>query len=140
MHISEDDLLKYILEIIDDDQDRMDIELHLETCQSCQSKLKKLQRDIDIISSLRPISGNNPAQQYSRRRNTLYAVLRTAALIIFGLVAGYGMSTRTEKKPAHVTPQYLALSTPADSLSRYAALDATEISPYYYQHMLQINK
>ncbi len=137
MHISEDKLLEYALEITENDNERAKIEGHLEICQSCRSRLKELQNDIDIISSIRPHRPVAATSKDSRWHNVVFSLLRAAALIVIGLAMGYGTSVWLEDEPARVASQYVTLSSPADSISRYAASDATDISWDYYRHILR---
>ncbi|MFH1374177.1 MAG: hypothetical protein ABII79_10305 [bacterium] len=137
MHISEDKLIEYALEIVDVDNERAEIEEHLETCQLCRSRLREVRSDIDTISSIRldrPVAATPSSTTW---HDAVYPLLRVAALIVIGLVAGFGTSLWFEDKPARVVSQYVTLSSPADSVSRYAASDATDISSDYYRHMLQ---
>lgn len=131
MHISEDRLLEYALAITEDDVDRAEVEAHLQICPSCRFRLMQVQGDINVISSIRPRRSENAPRRSSKRRDLTFRLLRSAALILFGLVAGFGAFSRLEKEPARVTPQYLLLSSQSDSLSRYAASDATDVSAGY---------
>ena len=130
MHIDEDKLLKYALKIVEDDEERIEIERHLEACQSCRSTLKKALSDIDIISNIqldRPVAATSTAQ---RKRSVLYPLFRAAALIIIGMAMGFGASSAwLIDKPTRVVPQYITLSSPADSISRYPVPDAINILP-----------
>jgi len=133
MHINEDKLLEYALKIVEDDEERMEIERHLKACQSCRSELKRALRDIDIISNIQlnhPVAATSTAQ---RKRSMLYPLFRAAALIIFGVAMGFGASSAwLVDKPTRVVPQYITLSSPADSISQYPVPDAIEILPEYW--------
>ncbi len=135
MHISEDKLLEYALEIVEDDIERDKIEEHLEACQSCRSRLNEVENDIDVISSVRPHRPVAATPVGPRWRHAVYPLLRAAALIVIGLGMGFGASAWLGDKPARVVSQYVTLSSPADSVSRYAASDATDISSGYYRRM-----
>jgi len=140
MHITEDKLLEYALEITDDNVDQAEIEGHLDACQSCRSRLKELRHDIDVIGSIRPPRPVASIPGVSRWNDAVYRLLRVAALIVVGLAVGFSASAWLEDEPARVASRYLTLSSPADSVSRYAASDATDISSGYYRHMLRDNE
>ncbi len=140
MHISEDKLLEYVLEITENDKEQSAIEEHLEACQSCHSRLKELRSDIDVISSVRPHRPVGVTPVGSRRHNAVYPLLRAAALIVIGLGIGYGASVWQKDEPARVVSQYMRLSVPADSVSRYAPSDATDASADYYRRTYRHNQ
>jgi hypothetical protein len=137
MHIHEDRLIEYALDIPEDEHMRREIETHLETCPECLAKLTKLKSDIDVLGSLRPRRPDVRVPRIPRRQAITYGLLRAAALIIFGLAVGAGGFAWLREEPVRVTPQYLTLSTPADSLARYAASDATDVSNL---HRAEVNR
>ncbi len=131
MHINEDRLLEYGLKIVDDDDESMEIERHLEACQSCRSSLKRVLSDIDVISSIHPERPVTETATSTRIRKALLPLLRTAAVIVISLATGFGASAWLADKPARVVPQYVSLSSPVDTIGRYPVADATGISPEY---------
>lgn len=135
MHINDDKLIEYALEIIYDDTERAGMKEHLEACRPCRDRLKKLQDDIDVIGSIHPQRIIASTRGRSRMRRALYSMLRAAALIIIGVAIGFGASAWLEDEPAHVSYQYIALSPPADSIGTYVVSDATDISSSYDRHM-----
>jgi hypothetical protein len=139
MHIDDDKLLRYALEVIDDDEnnEREEIEGHLEVCQLCRARLSELRNDIEIISGIRPRRPGAATRGHSWWHNAVQRSLRAAAFIILGLAIGFGASSWLKDEPTRVTMQYVTLSSPVDSVCPYAATDATEISSGYERRVLQ---
>jgi hypothetical protein len=128
-HINEDTLLKYVLEIIDDEHEYSDIKYHLTTCAECRTRLEKIQSDLDIIGDIKPAGSDIDLPVRQKRQNIFYPILRAAALIIFGIVIGYGAANLRKPDNVSVTPSYAILSPAPDSLVGVAVSDATEIKP-----------
>ena len=134
-HISEDKLMMYALEIIDDDKDLADIEGHLADCPDCRNRLEKIRHDIDIIGDVKPYRQVIQMPVPAVRRINIYSILKMVALFIFGIFVGYGASHISEKKPGPVSPAYIELSPPDNSMQGYAVCDSTGISERYYEHI-----
>jgi len=127
-HISEDNLLQYALEIIESDQEREGIEIHLKDCPTCRNLLNKLLEDINVIGSVSPRVQSKTMPNQKRTFIKRYAFLKVAALFLFGLFVGLGISGRTDQEIVFISPAYINQSPPADSLLGYAVPDATGIS------------
>ena len=136
-HISEDDLLRYALEVVASDEERTSVAAHLAVCSECRTRLEKLERDIEVIGSVRPRPGLlHIPHQHSRQVST-YAILRAAALVVVGVLVGLGASNWVSREPVFVAPAYITLSAPTDSLTSYSVSDATDISVNYYKQLLE---
>ncbi len=134
-HIDEDRLLEYALNTIDDADERGEIESHLEECGECRSRLEIIGEDLDFIGSLKPDLNNAIPKTTTRKRKYLYGMIRAAALIVFGFVIGLAVSGGSERADVYVTPCYVRLSPPADSLGGFAESDATGSSMRYYERL-----
>jgi predicted anti-sigma-YlaC factor YlaD len=127
-HLNEDKLLEYLLETSTDTSERAKITEHLSACPECRRLLEDIRDDIEIIGGVRPL---RPVLRIPYRRvsrNLVYQALRIAALIIFGIAIGSGGSKWISRQPATVSPAYVKLSPPPDSVSSYVVADATMIS------------
>jgi hypothetical protein len=135
-HLNDDHLLRHALEAYESDDERAETTAHIAACAECRERFENVQSDVGVIASVQPrrrvlqMPGPRP------RRTVVYSLLRAAALIIFGVVVGYGTSNWMSRQPAQVSPAYVTLSPPADSLRRYAASDATEVPAPYYEAIL----
>jgi anti-sigma factor RsiW len=127
-HINEDKLLEYALETSADSAERSEIAAHLAICPECHKRLEDFQNEIKIIGGIRPFRPALSIPTRQVRSNFIYRVLRTAALIILGIAAGLGGSRLANRHPAMVSPAYLTLSPPPDSVNSYVVADATLIS------------
>ena len=52
-HIDNDTLLKFVLELLDD-QENQRIQLHLSQCERCKAALDNIRHQTDIIGSIVP--------------------------------------------------------------------------------------
>ncbi|MCP4583003.1 MAG: hypothetical protein GY839_15450 [candidate division Zixibacteria bacterium] len=134
-HINEDKLLELALEISAGESERVEIETHVKNCPECREQLKAIQKDIEVIGSVRGhIALPKPA--IHRKRPLTRAILKVAALFLFGFLTGLGISSWTNREPISVIPSYLKLSPPADSLTGRVVSDATQINREYYEQIL----
>lgn len=181
-HNSEDELLGYALKVVASDKEYGKITSHLAECPECRLRLASIQKDIEIMGGVRPVTrprlmpgprpqrvSSIPDSQVSRipKRRLLrlpsrrsralgvpgmrphirwtptlrpgervtYAILKTAALIVIGILVGVGASKRIPREPEFVSSSYVTLSPPADSLMPYAVSDATDIPAHYYEQL-----
>jgi len=124
-HIDDDWLLEYALETVSGTGERQEIERHIDDCSECRSRLETIRDDLNFIGSLRPRLTEPKAEILPRRKKYLYGIIRAVALIIFGFFIGLGVSGWGDEDEVYVTPCYVQLSPPADSLEGYAQSDAT---------------
>ncbi|UCF77865.1 MAG: zf-HC2 domain-containing protein [Candidatus Eiseniibacteriota bacterium] len=135
-HKSEDELLAYALEVIDDEEQRAGIEEHLDACPECRGQLESLKKDIELIGGLRPCRQPFNIPTPRLRESIAYSVLRAAAFVAIGFLVGVGASTRTQQRePVFLSASYVTLSPPAEELAAHAVSDATDISARYYEQV-----
>ena len=137
MHINDDKLLQYALEISPTDKERAVIAEHLAICSECRSRLEELRRDIEIIGGIQPRRQELRMPGPRPRHNFAHPIIRAAALFILGIAVGFVASNWIQREPAYISPAYLTLSPPPDSVSTYVVSDATEISARYYEYILE---
>ncbi len=136
IHFNEDKLLEYALETSTDHAERAEIAEHLAICPECSTMLEVIRKDIEIIGSVRPLQPVLRIPGLRAQSNFTYRALRIAALIVFGIAVGLGVSKWVYRQPAKVLPAYITLSPPPDSVNSYVVADATEISANYYEQIL----
>ncbi|MCX5800135.1 MAG: hypothetical protein NTX17_01925 [Candidatus Eisenbacteria bacterium] len=138
-HNSEDQLLGYALEVIAGDEERAGIAAHLAVCSECSTRLEALRKDIEIIGGARPRQRDLRIPSPRPREAVTYSILRTAALIVLGILVGFGASKRVHREPEFLSSSYITLSPPTDSIRTYTVSDATEIPAHYYEQLLEQN-
>lgn len=126
-HYNEDKLLEYLLETSDDLAQRTEIAEHLAACPECRKKLDDLRGEVEIIGSVRPLRSTLQIPRRQVRPSLFYRALRTAAILAIGVAAGLVGARWANPQPSVVSPAYIALSPPPDSISGYAVPDATAI-------------
>jgi anti-sigma factor RsiW len=135
IHIDENRLLAYVLEVFDCDSEREEIAAHLAGCPECRARLDEVRGDVEIIGNVRPYGKVSWITNPKARGRTVYAILRAAAMIVMGAFAGFAASSLVHHQPTEVVPQYVVLSPPADCSSGCAVTDVTEVPPRYYEDL-----
>jgi hypothetical protein len=139
-HNSEDELLGYALEVIASDEERATIAAHLAVCSECRMRLDNLRKDIETIGGVRPRQPVLRIPNPRPREVVTYTILRTAALIVVGILVGFGASKGVHHEPEFMSSGYVTLLPPTDSLRACTVSDATEIPLHYYEQLLEQRK
>lgn len=127
-HISEDQLLKYALELLDDKADITEIETHLKECDECLLKYKKINTEIDIIGGLEIDKDIPMPVRASNRKSKSFSLFRIAAILVIGFALGYTSAKFFQKESSTVTASRLEASIPPDSLLGQPVSDATTVN------------
>jgi len=124
-HLNEDKLMEYALETSISHAEDAEIAEHLTLCPECRKRFEDLRKDNEILGSIQPLRPalSIPCQRV--RFNPVYRAIRIAALIIFGIVLGSAGSRWANRQPATVSPAYVLLSPPPDSVAGCVVADAT---------------
>ena len=125
IHITEDDLLAYALDTLDDPGDAPRIAEHLRACAECENRLRQIRADLDVIAGIRPQALPLLMPRPATPVFSVRTLARAAALILLGFAAGFATSRLAHHEPARVTPSYQIWMT-ADS-SASAPGDATAL-------------
>lgn len=139
-HYTEDELLQYALELIEDEAEITAITSHLSDCPECSRQLEKIKEDIGIISDVKPFRKDIPFNHQKRTLSIISRIMRYAAVLIIGVVIGYEISGYFNSEPAQVSPSYLTVSSPSPDESSFAVSDATAIPLDYYDQNLKSSK
>jgi len=126
-HISEDKLLEYSLELIEDKQALDDIEKHIHGCSKCRERLSKIREDVDVIGGVRVESESMPSFITRRGNRNSFVLFKVAAILIVGFLLGYSTSNWLSKESTSIVASQLRTSPPPDSIIGIAASDGTEI-------------
>ena len=132
-HIEEDQLTAYALDTLESESERQEIAAHLASCEDCRLRLGSIEADVRLMSNIRPRSGDLRMPSPRRHGRPWVQWLRTAAILVTGISIGYGASMIGRTEPAPVSPAFVQLLPPADSVLGTAALDATGVSAEYYK-------
>lgn len=132
-HIEEDQLTAYALDTLESGSERQEIAAHLASCEECRLRLGSIEADVHLMSNIRPRSGDLRMPSPGRRGRPWAQWLRAAAILVTGISIGYGASMFGRTEPAPVSPSFVRLLPPADSVLGTAASDATGVSTEYYR-------
>jgi len=125
-HPTEDALLSFALEVIEDPSAQEAIAAHLAGCPECAAHWSRLQRELGIIGGLRPRGRRLAMPGTQPRPARAMVLLRAAALLVVGFALGLGAAERAHRAPAFVAPAYMTLAPPPDSLRPYAVAEGTD--------------
>jgi anti-sigma factor RsiW len=107
-HPDDDQLLQLGLGVLPAEVEQ-EVQGHLAQCAECAEKQSRLRRETDLIGSLEPEIGpiHYPLRPLLQRRSPAWvAVMRVAALVAVGFVAGYAVSYLGRPEPVTVVPYY----------------------------------
>ena len=125
-HIDNDTLLKFVLELLDDQENKR-IQEHLSQCERCRATLENTQRQIDIIGSIDP---EIDALHYPLPRAqhiSFLPVLKAAALVLIGFVVGVGTANLHQPEQVNVVPQHIELSSPQSPAAAFTSCESLDI-------------
>ena len=126
-HPTEDSLLAFALDVIDDRSERAAIGAHLRECAECAARSARIQGELGVIGGLQPRGRRLVMPELaSRRRLTAMVLLRSAAMLLVGFALGMRAGERVHREPVSVAPAYVTLVPAPDSLWPYAVADGTE--------------
>ena len=126
-HYDEDKLTEFALELLDTPDESREIEEHLAGCAECRARLESIRHDLDSLGSVGVQSAPIPLPRSERKRPLMVSILRIAAVLVFGMVIGYGAARWQNVEPVCVGPAYLKYSPPA-AATGLAVSDATGFS------------
>ena len=126
-HPDDDSLLKSVLELLDE-HEASELKNHLRQCDDCRKRFERLRREMNIISSIEP-KINQQTFPLPRSNNITYVTLmKAAALLIIGFMAGYGVSHLSSPECVNAVGHQLKPSAPPESLMRYAACESVDMA------------
>ncbi len=125
-HPSDDLLLKAELELLDEPGAR-ELAEHLAQCEPCRARMEKIQNDTRLLGEVRASGTVPPLPKPRAQTGIMYTLLKAAALLIVGFLAGFTASRYSCPPPVTVVQSYLTASTPADTITQFAVCDPVDI-------------
>jgi len=124
-HFDEDILLKYSLDILDENK-ALSIKNHLAECDACTSQLNEAKKQLQVIGSFDPMIENNNFL-VPKRNNALSVWLKRAAVLIIGFIAGYATSVLSQTDQVTVIAQNLITKSPTVSINDFTSCQKVDI-------------
>jgi len=126
MHIDDDTLLKFVLETLDE-PDNGTVRDHLSLCPICSGKRLELQREVRSLASVDfQVDAVVPPRLPQRSRRSMM-IVRFAAVLAVGFVAGYIMSEVSAPQTTTTVGQQLRPAPVAAPITRPAPCSAIDI-------------
>lgn len=127
-HPDDDTLLKYVLEILDDADDAATRD-HVTRCGQCAARCRELSKPIDRITTVQFKIQEVAAPRFPRRKRSMSAVvIRAAAILAAGFLAGYLTAGWTALPPTLSVPQHLEPESPATTLPHFTSCDQIDLA------------
>lgn len=124
-HYNDDTLLKSVLHLLDKGEET-DVRDHLSRCAKCSRRLDILKAETEVIGSFVPHVAQNVPPLPQAKRISFAPLLKVAAILVVGFLAGYLTSEWTRPDPISVVPQNLATkghSTPNTDFTTCEQID-----------------
>lgn len=121
-HLDEDNLLRRVLELLEEDelteQDR-----HLTGCSHCQARLDRMKQETELIGSIEP-GFDKPVIPLPKSRKIPFSrLVKIAALLIIGFVAGYSVSSYRRSTIITVIPHHVSYTPESQPLTGFTVCE-----------------
>ena len=124
-HFSEDQLLRHALNL-PEKTESVEIEQHLDHCQSCRSIIENITSDLAAIGNIEMDLPIPEHVEFNNHKTKTFNFGKIAAIFLTGIILGYSISEFTrEEQPPCVSAQYLNPQTPSNIHSALPAIDLT---------------
>ena len=109
-HIEEDTILKFLLELLDDEEYKI-VNDHITECEICNTILNELKKQNELIASYNPEVQNSYIPVFKKKKH--YSIwLKRAAVLLIGFLLGYSTSLLLQPEKVMVVEQYLITKSP----------------------------
>jgi hypothetical protein len=125
-HYDDDTLLKSVLQLLDESEDR-ELGDHLAQCSECRMRFDTFTADTGIIGSFVPHVAPTVPPLPRAKHVTLTPLLKVAAILVAGFLAGYLTSELTRPNPVSVVPQNLATKAQSPPVQEYTVCELIDI-------------
>jgi hypothetical protein len=121
-HLDDDTLLKSQLRLLDD-RNEMQVREHLSQCKKCSLRFNQVGNQIKAIGSFEPQIEAEVHPLPQRKSTIVIPLLRAAAFLILGFLAGYFTSELLHPSQVNVVEQHLITRSPVTSISGYTSCE-----------------
>jgi hypothetical protein len=110
-HLSDEEMLKSILQLLND-QEEEQVQVHLAECESCRLKYRQIRTETEFIAGYDPIQATEVPPLPKIRSLSIAPLMKIAAILIAGFLAGYLTSDYTRHQTPEIVEQQMAVNTP----------------------------
>jgi len=131
IHFNEDLLMKYTLELLDDNE-KSTIREHITTCVQCRKRYESIKSDIELIGSIE--TGVKPEIiPFPRKRLKIARQwIKAAAVLIIGFFIGYLTANFAHPVKVHVVKQNLIPKTILYPSESFRTCEKVDLDVKYY--------
>jgi hypothetical protein len=124
-HFDEDTILKFSLEILDDEEAQK-VRNHLSECEICTAVFDDLENQNKLIASYNP-KLKNLYVPISKKQNTYSVWFKRAAILLIGFLLGYYTSTILQPEQITVVEQNLVSKSPQNTSTNFTVCPFIDI-------------
>ena len=127
-HPDDDTLLKYVLDILDAADEKVTRD-HVTGCEQCAVRCRDLREPMDRMSKMQfRIQDGTAPRLPQRKRPKSALVMRVAAILAAGFLAGYLTAGWTTPPPILSVPQHLETESPATSFTHFTSCPQVDLA------------
>jgi len=121
-HINDDALLKRVLQLLEKD-DLEEQDRHLSGCSLCTTRLAEISDETNILGSIEPDIQVPEIPLPRSDRSLSFRLMKIAALLIIGFVAGYAVSRSSGISLVTIVPYQVSHATVQPPLSQFTVCE-----------------
>ena len=125
-HYDDDILLKFVLEILDE-QETTEVKDHISQCEQCQQRLEDIRKQTELIGNLDLDIKAPEIPLPTTKRIPMIRFLRAAAMILIGFSVGFGMAKMSSKEQVNIIPQRFQVTAAPDTFMFYRVCEPVDL-------------
>ena len=131
IHLDEDLLLKYALELLDDKEEST-IREHLTKCDQCKKSHESIKSHIELIGSIEPDVKPEIIPLPKKKLKIQVQWIRAAAILIIGFFIGYLTANFAHPVKVNVVKQNLITKTIMYPIESFRMCEQVDLDAKYY--------
>ena len=131
IHLDEDLLLKYALELLDDKEEST-IREHLTKCDQCKKSHESITNHIELIGSIEPDIKPEIIPLPKKKLKIPEQFIRAAAILIIGFFIGYLTANLAHPVKVNVVKQNLITKTIMYPIESFRMCEQVDLDAKYY--------
>jgi predicted anti-sigma-YlaC factor YlaD len=131
IHIDEDLLLKYALQLLED-KEQTKIQEHLIKCDQCKKHYESIKSDIELIGSIELDVEQEVIPLPKKKLKITKQWIRAAAILIIGFFIGYITANLAHPVKVEVVKQKLLTKTILYPIESFRTCEQVDLDAKYY--------
>ncbi len=131
IHYNEDLLMKYALDLLDDNEEST-IREHLTMCDQCRKQHESIKSHVELIGSIEPDIKPEIIPLPKKKLKIMEQWIRVAAILIIGFFIGYLTANFAHPVKVHVVKQNLITKTILYPSESFRTCEKVDLDVKYY--------